>query len=458
MNKVKASKKKKKIKSSKISLARANAGKRSRLDCFIIDYQTAVSRYVDFLWNNDIQYIVKNVTKYFSISKNLLDLPLFLADEVCPLESNLSKRALKCAFTQAIGIVKAHISEKKKLLYVLTKLRSEGKRARHIKKRLDKIKLVKPNVDAVWPELNSICANYEDSIESSAADSGASVAAFDGWLTLASIGKLYGKIILPIQHMRHSRALEKKGKLKPSFQISNRFAYFRYEINVPKLKTEGGTVGADQGIVTCVTLSNGVTTRPCPHGHDLRSITQKIARKQKGSRAFRRAKAHQENYINWSINQLNLSNIKVLKLEKISNFRVGKNVGKFLNHMNETLIRSKLTDCCSAAGVQLVEQHAAYRSQRCSACGYVCRGNRKGKLFSCKRCGYTADADYNASCNHEQDLPSAGCLLHRPGGAGPPWHPPKEFYWLPKGFYNLDGSELGVPSGHLATVPDSPKI
>ncbi len=40
-----------------------------------------------------------------------------------------------------------------------------------------------------------------------------------------------------------------------------------------------------------------------------------------------------------------------------------------------------------------------YTSQRCSKCGFVHRSNRNSHKFICKECGYTANADYNASCN-----------------------------------------------------------
>ncbi|HUW64592.1 MAG TPA: transposase [Spirochaetia bacterium] len=40
-----------------------------------------------------------------------------------------------------------------------------------------------------------------------------------------------------------------------------------------------------------------------------------------------------------------------------------------------------------------------YTSQECSECGHVDKENRNGKVFKCKRCGYTEDADVNAAKN-----------------------------------------------------------
>lgn len=112
-------------------------------------------------------------------------------------------------------------------------------------------------------------------------------------------------------------------------------------------------------------------------GHTLNSIIKKINRKKNGSKNREKAKEHQKNYINYSINRLNLTNIKQINLEKISNFRYKKNVGKFLNQFREPLIRNKIKDICASQGVLVVEQSSPYRSRRCFKCGYVDKKNRK---------------------------------------------------------------------------------
>ena len=49
------------------------------------------------------------------------------------------------------------------------------------------------------------------------------------------------------------------------------------------------------------------------------------------------------------------------------------------------------------AGVK--EAPPQYTSQRCSGCGAVSPGARKGKRYDCPECGLTKDADFNASAN-----------------------------------------------------------
>lgn len=51
-------------------------------------------------------------------------------------------------------------------------------------------------------------------------------------------------------------------------------------------------------------------------------------------------------------------------------------------------------------GVTVAFIDPRYTSQRCSRCGHRVRSNRKSQSeFSCKKCGYTDNADYNAAKN-----------------------------------------------------------
>jgi len=51
-------------------------------------------------------------------------------------------------------------------------------------------------------------------------------------------------------------------------------------------------------------------------------------------------------------------------------------------------------------GVPVVLVDPKHTSQQCSACGHIARGNRPTPArFSCKQCGYTANADVNAASN-----------------------------------------------------------
>ena len=421
----------KKIKSSTHFITNLNSDKNKRLLSFIAEYKIATQFYIDYLWSNKISFISgkKKEIKTLDIKNDLLDCPQFISTKDLGLSSKLSARALSAAATQACGIVSSAIEKRKRCKYILTKTYNENKRTRRLSNLLDSKILIKPNADNVNPELNSLNVKIEQS----------NIKHFDTIITLFYLGKGYGKIIIPINHNKHSRKLQAKSNshLLNSVLLSNNKIDLRWEYQIDE-KDTGIIVGADSGISSVITLSDHQQTSPDKHNHTLNSILKKIVRKKKGSKSFLKALNHRDNFIRWSINQLNLSNIKQIRLEKVSNFRHKKNVGKFLNYSGEALIRSKLIDFAEDSGVRVSLQSSAYRSQRCSRCGYVYSGNRKGKLFSCKHCLFQADADYNASCNHEQSLPSGNWLLYHPSK-------PKKFLWKQEGFFSLDGLELTVP-------------
>lgn len=52
------------------------------------------------------------------------------------------------------------------------------------------------------------------------------------------------------------------------------------------------------------------------------------------------------------------------------------------------------------SGVPVVLVDPKHTSQECSHCGHIARANRQSQArFSCKQCGYTTNADYNAAVN-----------------------------------------------------------
>ena len=396
------------IRTSKLSTKLLNQHKQIKLNKFIEEYKKVVQYYVDSLWSN---------------LSNTYEIPKFVSTKSYT-NSPLSQRAIKCASTQACGIVRASTEKARKLVWVINQLKEKGEDANYLELKLSKLKVEKPSLPKHFKcELNSICCDIK---------------VRDGiwFLQLKSIGKEFGKVRIPLKP--HRQTLKwMKGELLNSFLISNQFVDLRFELK-NELKKRGTVVGLDQGITTCVSLSDGQVTQANQHGWDLTKILQKLSRKKKGSKGFKRAQDHRKNYINWSINQLNFSNIKQLNVEKLRDVRRGKTSNRFLSHWTYTLILDKLKRRCEEQKVFVKEQSCVYRSQRCSACGLVRKSQRKGKIYSCE-CGYVEDSDINASLNHEVDLPSVDSLRHLRLNV-------KGFYWLPEGIFDLSGNEFTVRS------------
>ncbi len=395
------------IRTSKLSAKFTNEQKQQKLNCFIKQYKLVVSDFIDILWD---QLDDKLETPKFVSTKNYQ-------------HKTLSQRAIKCASTQACGMIKSATEQSRKLIWVINKLTEEKEDATYLQNKLSEIKLEKPTLPKKFKcEINSICCDLRQQ---------------DGFwfLQLKSIGKQFGKIRIPVKPHRQTNKWLKQGKLLNSFLVSENFVDVRFQIENHLNKT-GKTLGLDQGIASCITLSDGQTSQEDNHGWNLTKILQRLCKKKKGSKGFARIQALRKNYIHWSINQLNLVGVKQLNVEKLRNVRKGKKTDRFRSGWTYTIILDKLKRYCEEQKVFVKEQCCVYRSQRCSACGLVRKEQRHGKKYSCE-CGYFNDADLNASLNHECELPDVDHLRHLGYNlAG--------FYWNPDGIYDLNGNEFTV--------------
>ena len=179
-------------------------------------------------------------------------------------------------------------------------------------------------------------------------------------------------------------------------------------LNIPDtpIKKEGKVIGIDIGQKTCLSVSNGQQIETDPHGHTYMSICKELARKKKGSKGFLRKQKHRTNFINYCVNKVNFEGVKELRIEKIRQLRTGKRTSRLLSGWSYKEIFDSLKAKAMALGVHVTELSPTYTSQRCSKCGWVRKSNRKGKVFKCGNCGYTADADLNASFNISLELPA----------------------------------------------------
>ena len=295
-----------------------------------------------------------------------------------------------------------------------------------LQKILDTTKISMPEFENIYPQIDQRFFDIEESDTS-----------FDCFVHI----KLYNNKSINVPFNKHKKFLEfeNKGKILNSIRLHKNDISLSFELPDVKKRTEGSTVGADQGIITTLTLSDGQITKQNKHGYDLNKILHVLGRKKKGSKNYRQTQDHRKNYINWSINQLNLSAIKTLNLERLYQIRKGKNAGKFLSNFTYTLIKKKLEALSETEGFGIMEIANSFRSQRCSECGWTQKSNRNGKLFICKHCGYATDADLNASLNLEDDslyaIPKQVRLdkINRTG-----------FFWNSEGLMNLS-REFIVP-------------
>ncbi len=81
-------------------------------------------------------------------------------------------------------------------------------------------------------------------------------------------------------------------------------------------------------------------------------------------------------------------------------------------------LRSFVEYKAQLAGIPVVLVDPRNTSKGCSQCGHIAQANRPSQArFSCKQCGYTTNADFNAACNIKYRAPVnapqvAGLLFH----------------------------------------------
>jgi transposase len=413
-----------------------NIGKLNPLDEFVKEYRDAVLFCINYLWDLKIEW--GKDKRIWDREHDFLDCPSMISTKDLNYGGPLSDRALKCAATQACGIIKAITRKRQKDLNKKDWLISKDKKVgKGLQKRINK-GMTKPACKNINCEINSICSNIRFEKDRY----------FDGFVNLKCIWsnersnyKKGFSIKIPIKNYRRALKWSKIGSLKASILLNENSVSLRWEIPLPEKKKEGKIVAIDQGKTTCLTLSDGQTSTINGHGYDLNSIIDKLARKRSGSKAFKRACEHRKNYINWSVKQLNLTDVKELKMEDIVNITFGRNVSTTMKRWVNTLIRDSVIKLCEETGVLFIPVKNEFNSQRCSVCGWVQKSNRKGKLFKCKNCGHSDDADFNAS----QNILIRDTLYNLPFGFRERRLNLKGFFWSSSGIFDVSGQEFTVP-------------
>lgn len=173
-------------------------------------------------------------------------------------------------------------------------------------------------------------------------------------------------------------------------------------INIPEqpLKEEGRSLGVDIGVNKVITTSDGNLI-----GTEFKELRKKIQRKQKDSKACKRALKERDNFLRFCINQLPWKEIKFLAIEDLKNLKKGKSSrrGKqFRKAMIPWTYRQVIEGLKQKAEENRVYLQAvdpAYTSQQCPNCLEVSKSNRKDEEFKCVSCNFRQDADVVGAYN-----------------------------------------------------------
>lgn len=397
------------IKSTKVSLKFTNKTKLHDLNSLIEEYRRVAGLFIDILWEMD-------------------KIPALIPKTITgSVKTWLSARMIQCAGKQASGIVRGVRKKYDQRSWVIERLKTEGKfkQARKLAGTHKRRGITKPNHNNVLPELDSRFIDID--LENNTS--------FDGWITISSIGKSL-KIKIPFKKTRHFNELYKIGSLKGGVRLSTNNITLLFDIPIPLQKPSGECIGIDIGFIDILTTSNGSQISSDPHGHTLQSICNTLSRKTYGSKGFLKAQRHREQFLRWSVKQIDFSNVRIVRLENFKLLRQRTRCSRLLSHWNYADIFGALNSMLALQGVLVEKVSSPFTSQRCSVCGWVRKRNRKGKRFKCTSCGFTLDADLNASRNIALGLPPVEEVkrLEKANKAG--------FYWL------APGQEAMVPDIH----------
>lgn len=369
------------IRSTKTTLNFANKSKLDSVQQFIDEYKKVMCDIIDKLWELDtVPRLVPN-------------------DITSKINTWLSSRAIQCAAKQASGIVRGTQTKQKRRLFVINQLKEakKFKRARKLQQIYNNTKQSKPNLQHIECELDSRFVKIDLNNKTS----------FDGWITLTCLGSKM-KLLLPFkQHIHFNKMLE-NGTIKGGVRLSTKNITFMFDIPEVCVKNGGEVLGIDVGQITALATSDGQMLETCPHGHSFSSICKKLARKVKNSKSFNKAVTHRSNFLRYIVNKLNLDNVSVVNRENIQNLRKFKNVSRSMKHWNYGELFEVLDRKLSEQGVLVNKLNPTYTSQRCSACGWTQKRNRKRKVFKCGKCSLELDSDKNASLNLSFKLVSLG--------------------------------------------------
>ena len=382
------------IRSSTTSLKFSNKEKLLQLRKLVIEYNRLLNEFIKYYW-----------------CKNSQDLPKFcFSSDYKQFQSEiLNACMLQACGKQALAIVRGTFQKQKQRLFIYNKLLTAGDidKANKLKKKIDSANISCPVLNKIVPiQLNeNTCQIYLDNPNS-----------FDGWLKIKSsriVDRKFKKlfILVPFKRTKHFNKKFRDGKLLKGVRISLNEISFCFEFQT-QYKTKGETIGIDLGISDLYNCSDGQKSGKL-NGKDLAQIQKELSRKRKGSKAFSRKQKERENYIRWSIKQLDLSKVSLLRREDLKNIFKYRKTCRFMQAWAYAQIINYLENYCEEQNVSVLPIKPSYTSQRCFQCGWVQKSNRKGKVFKCKGCGYTADADYNASCNISLSLQALPASLRQ---------------------------------------------
>ena len=237
---------------------------------------------------------------------------------------------------------------------------------------------------------------------------------------IVSISTLSGRQKIPLILGNYQRKmLSKATKFCDSGLIKRKDKFYlnvTIEISDEPLREIKGIIGVDLGIKNIAVCSNGSKFA----GEQIQSVRNcyqslRSALQSKGTRSAKRhlkkmsgrEKRFQKDInhqISKQIVQFAKESDSAIALEDLKNIQKTakqrrKQRGVF-HRWAFFQLRQFVSYKAQMIGIPIIMINPAYTSRKCSSCGYISRSNRQSQsIFKCKQCGFSLNADYNASIN-----------------------------------------------------------
>ena len=209
------------------------------------------------------------------------------------------------------------------------------------------------------------------------------------------------KISIPLKKHVQFNKWNNIGTIAKSVTITDKYVMFSFEIETGEKKQEGAMVGFDFGMKRLGTLSNGEII-----GADIEKLLYELQRKKRCSKAYYRKKEEIREYINREIKKIGFNEVKLIVVEKLKNMkykmkergRLSKNIRSVFYNLSYRQVINRIQMLSEECRTVFRSTSPFYTSQECFRCGHIEKGNRLSQeLFVCQSCGYTDNADENAS-------------------------------------------------------------
>ena len=172
-------------------------------------------------------------------------------------------------------------------------------------------------------------------------------------------------------------------------------------------------LGIDRGIVNIAVTSNNHFFNSKP----VKNVRAKYAYlraklQNKGTKSakkfLRKISKREQQFVTWVNHNISKEIVSmpfdIFAIEDLTSIRVqnrtrGIEFTRKLNNWAFFELEQFLKYKAEAIGKTVVMIDPRYTSQKCSVCGHIYKGNRKGHLFKCVKCGFQIHADLNAARN-----------------------------------------------------------